>query len=564
MKRWILLFLCLAGCVIFVTLGLLMPAHLQAVDETVLARAGAKSTSLVEHGLSLANEGNHGAASIVLQAAVNAGTTNTEVLRQAVGNLGFRKPRLVAWGIADSRLEALFWADPKLTNAVSQPLAEIVLRLENRGKVLSYLRVSPRTSVQELLRTRSLTNTVLFPPSTSASGQAYDASVSICGMLLDRAQLPTKLSEAIHRAAIEANRGTPEKLETALMDLLALSQRLNFGQLVAFLAPVDDLPTLHRLAGLSRTWEADLASLFSAVTLTQMPAQAAAYALKHDVSARTDFRRVLALNSGAAKELFERNKRLYRPKLQRWAFQLESLRGLVFEGAEYAWLLPWVALSAKFFFYLAGGVLLALAIRLAFAPPVASIPGAASGFHPAREVLFGAGFLLLIILLNEPFLTHSSPKPEVQIRLRLPSAASIAPAAKPMIHSLMMTQSLLTLLLFFVLQALLYAASIVKLGDIRKHPIGPGIRLKLLDNEEHLFDAGLYLGFAGTIISLILVSMAVAAPSLMAAYSSTSFGIIFVSIFKIFHLRPVRRHLLLEAAAAERTVPEHESWATQP
>jgi hypothetical protein len=35
----------------------------------------------------------------------------------------------------------------------------------------------------------------------------------------------------------------------------------------------------------------------------------------------------------------------------------------------------------------------------------------------------------------------------------------------------------------------------------------------------------------------------------MAAYSSTSFGIIFVVIFKIFHLRPARRKLLLEAEA---------------
>jgi hypothetical protein len=36
----------------------------------------------------------------------------------------------------------------------------------------------------------------------------------------------------------------------------------------------------------------------------------------------------------------------------------------------------------------------------------------------------------------------------------------------------------------------------------------------------------------------------------MAAYSSTSFGIIFVVVFKIFHLRPTRRKLLLEAESA--------------
>jgi len=32
----------------------------------------------------------------------------------------------------------------------------------------------------------------------------------------------------------------------------------------------------------------------------------------------------------------------------------------------------------------------------------------------------------------------------------------------------------------------------------------------------------------------------------MAAYSSTSFGIIFVSVFKIFNLRPTRRKLVME------------------
>ena len=107
--------------------------------------------------------------------------------------------------------------------------------------------------------------------------------------------------------------------------------------------------------------------------------------------------------------------------------------------------------------------------------------------------------------------------------------------------------SLLTLLLFFVLQSLLYLASLFKLAEIRRQKVSSRIKLRLLENEDHLFDAGLYLGFVGTIISLILVSLGVIKPSLMAAYSSTSFGIIFVSIFKIFHLRPVRRRLVLES-----------------
>jgi formate-dependent nitrite reductase membrane component NrfD len=115
--------------------------------------------------------------------------------------------------------------------------------------------------------------------------------------------------------------------------------------------------------------------------------------------------------------------------------------------------------------------------------------------------------------------------------------------------------------LFFVLQALIYTACLVKLAEIRRQRVVPRIKLRLLENEEHLFDAGLYLGFAGTIISLILVSLGLIRPSLMAAYSSTSFGIIFVSIFKIFHLRPERRRLVLQseidAQAPKTPAPAH-------
>jgi hypothetical protein len=165
-------------------------------------------------------------------------------------------------------------------------------------------------------------------------------------------------------------------------------------------------------------------------------------------------------------------------------------------------------------------------------------------------MLFALGFLLVVLLLSEPFLAQESQRVEFPFRLRLPMVGSVVPAGTHGVNQAIMNLSLLTLLLFFVLQALLYMASLVKLAEIRRQNLPSRTKLKLLENEDHLFDAGLYLGFAGTIISLILVSLGVIQPSLMAAYSSTSFGIIFVSVFKIFHLRPVRRKLLLEAEAA--------------
>jgi hypothetical protein len=202
--------------------------------------------------------------------------------------------------------------------------------------------------------------------------------------------------------------------------------------------------------------------------------------------------------------------------------------------------------------YLLAGFLIAMAMH--FARPGASIlerPLQVRGFHIAREMLFALGFLLVVLLLSEPFLAQESQRVVFPFRLRLPTVGSVVSAGTISVNRTIMNQlSLLTLLLFFVLQALLYTASLVKLAEIRRQNLPSRVKLKLLENEDHLFDAGLYLGFAGTIVSLILVSLGVIQPSLMAAYSSTSFGIIFVVVFKIFHLRPTRRKLLLEAESA--------------
>lgn len=111
------------------------------------------------------------------------------------------------------------------------------------------------------------------------------------------------------------------------------------------------------------------------------------------------------------------------------------------------------------------------------------------------------------------------------------------------------TISLLPLLVFFVIQVLIYIWCLAKLNEIRRQAIAPHLKLRLLENEDHLFDAGLYIGFVGTIIAFMLFMIGVSKFSAMSAYSSTSFGIIFVSVLKIFHVRPLRRKLILESEA---------------
>ena len=109
--------------------------------------------------------------------------------------------------------------------------------------------------------------------------------------------------------------------------------------------------------------------------------------------------------------------------------------------------------------------------------------------------------------------------------------------------------SLASLAIFFVIQAIIYIWCLTKLAEIRRQSLAPRMKLKLLENEDNLFDMGLYVGFVGSVISLIVMSIGLQHLSMM-AYSSTAFGIIFVSVLKIFHVRPLRRKLILESETA--------------
>ena len=69
--------------------------------------------------------------------------------------------------------------------------------------------------------------------------------------------------------------------------------------------------------------------------------------------------------------------------------------------------------------------------------------------------------------------------------------------------------TLLVLVLFFVLQLVIYSFCLIKLREVAKQQLSAEMKLKLLENEENLFDFGLYVGLGGTVLSLILVAVGV-------------------------------------------------------
>jgi hypothetical protein len=556
MRRWFLSLLCIVLGGLIVLLGWLVPMHLRAVDSRLLQKAGKSTPSLADRATALLADKRLGAAEILYQAAQTLSLPETASLGTSITNTAFQHPSWVIWGGGESELDVLFKTDPKLPKTNSEPFTEWVIRLDNRGTALRLFSTSAKPLVQEFLNSRGMTNTTVLPPSQSDSGQAFDAAVSICAMLAEENRFSPGLSNAFYTLVYQANRaGNPQPYEEVLMDFISLGQRMNWGQLVVFVTHIEDTETLHQLAYVIRRNDTRIPIIYAAVDLSGQPAAISHYLTRFGQAGINDLGQALRYHQGGLNELLRRDQALYAASQGTEALRSGLLKPFFDFSLERAHETPEFAIAFKWALYVFGGFLIAGVARL-LRPRVSELerPLQVGGLHFARETLFGLGFLLVILLVTEPFLSQESQRMErpIRFRLQIPGAA-IAKTTAPEKQVFMNQKNLLTLLLFFVLQALLYIACLVKLAEIRRQKVPARIKLRLLENEEHLFDAGLYLGFAGTIISLILVSLNVIAPSLMAAYGSTSFGIIFVSIFKIFHLRPMRRRILLESETSSDT-----------
>jgi hypothetical protein len=552
MRRWARLAVCAVLGILLVGLGLLVPAHLRALEIRVAELAGRKTPGVVEEGFYLLEQGQLGSAQMLLAAARAQQLPGAEKLGLALGNLGMTFPQYLLWGGPDAVLERLFPKGSGVENAGALPMVPFLVRLENRETVLQYLRGSKDPLVLAVLEGEKLTNTVLFPPMSSGAGQAMETALAITGLLVKQQRLTPALRESLGKMARDAGAGAPSaRFEQAILDLASLGQRFNWVQLSTFTAQIEDIETLRILTRWARQSGERLPSLFAAVYLSGTPAAVSDYLMEFSQSGLKDLGLSLRYGRGGVREVLDRKQRVYEGGARSALVRYNPLASIYTFALEYCWLMPRFALAAKGLLYLAGGFCLAAGVHFGRRPAtLLEQPLQVRGLWAVREFLFALGFLLVVILLSEPFLAQDSQKVTFPFRLRLPMVGAAAPAgaAHPQ-PSIMNQLSFLTLLLFFVLQGLIYAVCLVKLAEIRRQNVSSAMKLKLLENEDHLFDAGLYLGFVGTIISLILMSLGVVKPSLMAGYSSTSFGIIFVTILKIFHVRPLRRKLILENEA---------------
>ena len=61
-----------------------------------------------------------------------------------------------------------------------------------------------------------------------------------------------------------------------------------------------------------------------------------------------------------------------------------------------------------------------------------------------------------------------------------------------------MLRTIFSIGLFAALQVGMYFVCLVKIRDIARQALPPLVKLRLMENEENLFDGGLYVGIGGT------------------------------------------------------------------
>ncbi len=545
-RSWLAVVLVVAG---FVLAGAcwMLPVNLLALPPALLREAARGTPGVAQIGENLLAREKPGPATLVLTAARTVEAPGAEALATALEREAARQPDLVPWGGWDPFLEPLVDRADTTGRPESTPVLAFFVTRDARAALAGFLRNSRSAGVRTMLELRTIDRAQQFVPATRPGGQALDATILLAALLYQGEHLSDSLQREVRDLA-EAAAGADDLagIEPFFLDLLSLGKRLNWIQLTELLRLVESVQTVAEFAHLSRVASDDLASVYAAAMATETADPVATYLIRFGRQGLADLRLALAAGSGAVRQLVERQVPVSR----------ES--GPTFGAvASFGLLHPRWLLGAKYLGMLAGAFLVFRGLDRGFSARTAG--GALPHLSSGVLAMLTAG---VVIVATEPFLLRAAPPSEFQFSIALPVLADIsdttsAELTKP--TTTMDASTLLSIGLFAALQVAVYLICLLKIGEINRREVPPLVKLKLMENEENLFDAGLYVGIGGTATALVLQVLGLIEPNLLAAYSSNLFGITCVALVKIRHVRPYKCGLILESQEALLALAQKEA-----
>ncbi len=513
-----------------------VPVNLQSVTPALLERAGAETLSVARLGRQWLDREKPGPAGLALAAARTLGDTQAAPLATALDNAAHRQPELIPWGGWDPFLDPLFSLKENTGRTQSTPVLTFFITQKARAQLLGYLGNSRSQGVQSLLRVRTVGGTQRFVPATQPGGQALDAVILLTALVYQGGHAPEAFQRELRdlaEAAVQVNQ--LGELEPVFADLLSLGKRLDWIQLTELLRLTGSVKTLSEFAQLARVAPDDLPLIYSAALISGSADRVASYLLKFGRTGLADLQLALGYGQGAVEQLLARQVPVNHQPAP--SFGPITLAALLF---------PKLALVAKYLGFLLGSFCLFRGLeRLLFVADTDGDPGLFRAKSGVLALLTAA----LLVLGTEPFLLKPTAPSEFQLKLTIPVLSNLSDPASltPTAPTLTMDIStLLTIGFFAALQIGMYLYCLSKIREIERQSLPALLKLRLMENEENLFDGGLYIGIAGTATALVLQVLGVIQPNLLAAYSSNLFGICCVALIKIRHVRPYKRRLILD------------------
>lgn len=541
--------------------ALMIPAHLRSIDLAVIELCHEEGKA-VDGILTETIRSSHiGSALRVLEAA-DLEPVKAQTYKAQIQTLIAQRPSLLASGGSDSILEDFLELVQFTPNKDIEtlPLLPQLLPRSERASLSGMLAKSSNANVTALLGARDLPGLTRLHPASHAAGAPYDAGLLTLALLIEGGHFNPNLAQQIGERAAQASLGSPTAvlaLEDFAIATLSLGRQLDHRSLADLASIAESLTDWGQMATLFRAQPDRIDALYTALRFEGAPAPVFDYLATYSETGNDDLDTALKNGVSATQELLGKALPIYRPAglAQALAATLETYRPKSLAGLSLS--NRYGALALKALLFVLSGLAFALAMGEAWRANLSEVKAVERSTPSvmARNFFISLVVALTLWALFEPEIlksqtteTNSDSTPHIKFVVA-DTLQSLKEPVKAMQEINQVT--LLVLALFFIVQLVIYSFCLIKLKEIAEHKLSAELKLKLLENEENLFDFGLYVGLGGTVLSLILVAVGIVEASLMAAYASTLFGILFVALLKVLNLRPYRRRLIIEANSSK-------------
>lgn len=526
--------------VVLAVLAWFVPARWRTTHPRVLEAAAEGTPGVAELIAFAVRQQRLGQANLVLEAAIKVGIPGSRETQTNLAAAGVPSAEIRVLGGPDAPVAAMLPGLAALGGLPARTALEVFLPADHRVALRRQMTESRSPGVQKLLKILELPSR-RFVPVSQAGGQPLEGVGLLAATLYERERLSPTLAQEIRDLADLATgqEKSLDRLEEALLSLLTLARRMDWTSLAELTRKTPDVAALGQFATATRLRPDDFPLLYAGAILSGDVGGTAQYLLEYGDAGRSGLEQALRSGAGAVRWL-ARDLKPVRAGVPCPGF---VARAVFRSPLEFAY--------GRTIAFFGAALLLALGL-MSFWTVDAPDSGVGSGSAEAGSnwlpvmtiaVLTG-GFL---IIASEPIPSPRIAAPKYQLRLDtgvLTNRSSVANPSENKKH-IMGPTTLLTIGIFAAFQLAVYIICLRKLGELTRLPDPPLVRLRLLENEENLFDSGLYVGIGGTAAALVLQVLQMVEANLLAAYSSNLMGIICVALVKIGHVRSAKRRLIL-------------------